>query len=73
VILEFPDQRLDPFPLSLCMLELWCQPQISCSLPNCLVHVDSKISKCSNGALRFQWARTGARSPRGRYLQVQYS
>jgi len=47
VALQFRKERLDLFPLSLCVFKLRCGPEISCSLPSCLVHVVGKITERS--------------------------
>src|SRR5271166_981730 len=56
--LQLREQCLDLLPLSLCMLELRCHPEISRSLPSCFVHVDGKIPERSGRALRSLLART---------------
>lgn len=50
--LQFREERLDLFPLSLCVFELRCSPEIARSLPSCFVHVDGKIPERSGRALR---------------------
>jgi len=51
VALQFREERFDLFPLSLCVCELWCCPEISRTLPSCFVHVDGKIPERSARAL----------------------
>jgi hypothetical protein len=58
VALEFGEERLDLFPLSLCVFELLCSPEISRPLPSCFVHVDGKIPERSGRALGPLLART---------------
>ena len=50
--LQFREQRLDLLSLALCILELWCCPEITRSLPSSFVHMDGKISEGAGGALR---------------------
>ena len=56
--LEFGEQCFDLPPLSLCLFELRCCPQISRSLPSCFVHVDGKIPERSGRAMGSLLART---------------
>jgi hypothetical protein len=58
VTLQLCKQCLDLFPLSLCVFELRCRPEIARSLPSSFVHVDSKVAKRSGRALRSLLART---------------
>ena len=58
VVFEFREQCFDLLPLSLCLFELRCRPEISGSLPSCFVHVDGKIPERSGRALGSLLART---------------
>ena len=56
--LQFREERFYLFPLTLCVFELLCTPQISCALSSSFVHVDGKVSERPSRALRSLLART---------------
>ncbi len=58
VTLQFCEERLYLFSLTLCLFELRCTSEISRSLSSCFVHVDGKIPERSGRALGSLLART---------------